>query len=61
MKDYPPILHDIVYHSLWDGKVLDQGSNPPNWWGQVALANKLEDLLLQDCLLVWFERRLALP
>jgi len=27
-------------------------------WGQVALVNELEELLPQDSLLVWFERRL---
>ena len=60
VEDYSPILDDIINNTLWDGKILDQGLHPPHRWGQVALLDELNELLSQDCLLVWFERRLSL-
>jgi hypothetical protein len=54
VEDYSPILDDIIDNTLWDGKLLDQLLDPPNRWDQVAHVDKLEELLSQDCLLVWF-------
>ena len=59
VKDYSPILDNPIDDPFRDGKIIDQGLNSTNMWGQVALVNELEELLPQDSLLVRFERRLS--
>jgi hypothetical protein len=52
-------LYHIVDDPHGDDKVLDERANLPVDWANVALDDKLHDLLAQDFLLFWAQARLS--